>query len=97
MVFGQSDRDGLYVRGGGYVSKVVERGLFDTKVHFVPILSCPHTTSVCLNLLLGEWYTTVSNLSSTISGIAECTHVIVSTQGRNADHEVMVESVPDGL
>ena len=49
----------LYVRGGGYVSKVVERGLFDIKVHFVPILSCPHTTSVCLNLLLGEWYTTV--------------------------------------
>ena len=52
----------LYVRGGVYVSKVVEKGLFDAKIHFVPILLCPHATSVCLNLLFGEWYMTVQRL-----------------------------------
>ena len=52
----------LYDRGGGHVSKVVQIGLFDVKIHFVPILSYPHTTSASLNLLLGEWYTTVDRL-----------------------------------
>ena len=30
-------------------------------------------------------------------GFAECTDIMVSTQRRNTDHEVMVGSVPDGL
>ena len=51
----------LYDQGGGHVSKVVQIGLFDVKIHFMPILSYPHMTSASLNLLLGEWYTTVSD------------------------------------
>ena len=52
----------MYDQGGGHVSKVVQIGLFDVKIHFLPILSYPHTTSVSLNLLLSEWYTTVPSL-----------------------------------
>ena len=49
----------LYDWGGVCVSKVVKKGLFDAKVHLMPILSCPHVNSESPNLLLGGWYTTV--------------------------------------
>ena len=62
----------LYDWGGVSVSKVVKKGLFDAKVHLMPILSCPHVTSESPNLLLSGWYTTILYVTATHQCLLTC-------------------------